>query len=179
MKLFINTILLFAGLSLADTPVPDSLKVDLDEVVAAESVVPADGITVSGQPDEEALAVFAESGYTTVIDLRGRQENRGLDEQAAVEALGMSYVPLPIENGDQVSFESAAELTRLIDEADGPVLLHCGSGNRVGALLALAKHQDGASVEESIRYGEEGGLTRLRTLVEKRLAVASSEESSP
>ncbi|MEM1174652.1 MAG: sulfur transferase domain-containing protein [Pseudomonadota bacterium] len=179
MKKIIFSLLFLAFSSHADTPAPATLKVDLAEVRASASVVPVDGITVAGQPDEAALQVFADSGYTTVIDLRGASENRGLDEQAAVEALGMNYVPLPIDSGDKVNFDSAAELTRLINEADGPVLLHCGSGNRVGALLALAKRQEGASVEESIRYGEEGGLTRLRSLVEKRLDEVPSEESSP
>ncbi len=179
MNKLVLTILLVAGIGQADTPPPASLKVDLEQVVEADAVVPADGITVSGQPDEQALGVFADSGYTTVIDLRGSGENRGFDEKAAVEGLGMSYVPLPIESGEQISFESAAELTRLIEAADGPVLLHCGSGNRVGALLALAKRQEGASVAESISYGEEGGLTRLRGLVEKRLEAGPSEESSP
>ncbi len=179
MKKIAFVLLFFVAACQAETPPPASLKVDLEQVVKAEAVVPVDGVTVAGQPDEKALGVFAGSGYTTVIDLRGVEEDRGFDEKAAVEALGMDYVQLPIEKNEQVSFESAAELTRLIEAADGPVLLHCGSGNRVGALLALAKRQEGASIEESISYGEEGGMTRLRKLVEERLEEAPSEESSP
>lgn len=163
----------------AQAPVPDTLKVQIDDVVAADSVIPVDGISVSGQPNEEALSVFAASGYTTVIDLRGAQENRGFDEEAAVEAAGLDYVQLPIESAAQINYATAAELTRLIEASEGPVLLHCGSGNRVGALLALAKRQEGANVEESISYGKEGGLTRLRGVVEERLQRPPSEESSP
>ena len=50
-----------------------------------------------------------------------------------------------------------------------PVLVHCGSGNRVGALLALQKSQEGADVEAAVAYGKEGGLTRLEEHVRKLL----------
>ncbi|MEM6512343.1 MAG: sulfur transferase domain-containing protein [Pseudomonadota bacterium] len=179
MKKLIILLAFFGSTCLAEPPAPDTLKVQIADVIAADSVTPVDGITVSGQPNEEALAVFAASGYTTVIDLRGARENRGIDEDAAVAAAGMDYVQLPIESAAQINYATAAELTRLIDASEGPVLLHCGSGNRVGALLALAKRQEGASVEDSITYGTRGGLTRLRGVVEERLQAPPSEESSP
>lgn len=151
------------------TPVT-SLAVDLDKVVEYRTVSPVDGITVAGQPDEETLDVFAENGYAAVIDLRGRDENRGFDEAGVVEELGMDYVTLPIEGRDAVNFDNAAKLQDILDQYDAPVLVHCGSGNRVGALLALDKAQSGATAEAAIEYGKSGGLTRLENLVRERLA---------
>jgi uncharacterized protein (TIGR01244 family) len=104
-----------------------------------------------------------------VIDLRGPQEDRGLDEQEAVEALGMDYVSLPVTGADAINFDNARELDRLVDTYDGPVLVHCGSGNRVGALLALRASLEGADTETAIQEGRKGGLTRLEELVRTRL----------
>ncbi len=114
------------------------LKVDLDEVVANGVVHPVDGLTAAGQPNLASFTVFADSGYAAVIDLRTAGEARGLDEPAVVEGLGMDYVSLPIGR-DGISFENARSLDELIQRYEGPVLVHCASSNRVGALLALAR----------------------------------------
>ena len=149
----------------------DTLHVDVEAVVARATVTPVDGVTSSGQPDQEAFEVFRESGYVAVIDIRGAEEDRGMqDEQAVINNLGMDYVLLPIEDEDAINFENAAKLNELIASYDGPVLVHCGSGNRVGALLALRKSLDGASDEEAFAYGKQGGLTRLEDVVKEQLS---------
>ena len=168
----------FAALSLAllacagngaNEPVA-TLKADVAEVVAAGAVQPVNGITSSGQPDEAALEVFAESGYAAVIDIRTAGEDRGMDdEQAVVEGLGMDYVLMPVRGSDGITFENAAALDKLIDSYDGPVLVHCGSANRVGALLALQKVAEGMNEEQALEYGREAGMTRLEGAVRKAL----------
>jgi uncharacterized protein (TIGR01244 family) len=148
-----------------------NIHVDVDEVVATGTVAPVNGITSSGQPDAEALRVFAESGYVAVVDMRGPSEDRGLvNEQAAVEALGMEYVAFPVTNQNQISFDTARKLDEMLQGVDGPVLLHCGSGNRVGAVLALRHSLGGATKEESVALGKDAGLTKLESVVRKRLA---------
>jgi uncharacterized protein (TIGR01244 family) len=172
MKMRLLAIVLAAGLSAAscaaDTDAGPELKADLAAVVSTGVVVPVDGITSAGQPDEAALQVFAKQGYTTVIDLRTADEDRGIDEAKVVERLGMEYVSLPIDH-DDISFDSAQMLDILIEEADGPVLVHCGSANRVGALLALRKSMDGADDKTALEYGRQGGLTRLEDQVKEAL----------
>ncbi|MCH9693842.1 MAG: tyrosine-protein phosphatase [Gammaproteobacteria bacterium] len=142
--------------------------VDLDVIRDSGQVTAVDGVSSSGQPDEAAFEVFAENGYKTVIDLRTPGEGRGLDEPGVVEELGMTYVSLPIGRTD-INYESAQALDELIAGADGPVLLHCGSGNRVGALLALRASLKGASDAESIVIGEDAGLTSLKARVGEAL----------
>lgn len=166
--------LLAAPLAAEETGKSMGLYVDLGDVVSANSATPADGLTSAGQPDEAALRVFADSGYVAVIDMRGANENRGIDEAAVVESLGMQYISLPIDSPDAMSFENAEKLGTLIDSVDGPVLLHCGSGNRVGALLALRKSLQGASDEEALAYGREGGMTGAEPLVRQRLAESAN-----
>jgi uncharacterized protein (TIGR01244 family) len=145
-----------------------TMKVDLDEVIESGTVSPVDGISAAGQPNEAALAVFANEGYTTVIDLRTKVEDRGMDEAAVIAKLGMEYVVLPIGR-DGITFENARTLDELIEAADGPVLLHCGSSNRVGALLALSKSLAGADDDAALQYGQERGLTSLEDRVKEVL----------
>ena len=145
--------------------------VDIASVVAAGEVKPVNGITSAGQPDEAALQVFAEAGFTTVIDMRGPNEDRGLDDQqASVEALGMQYVAFPIKGRDAINFDNARDLDALLRDVDGPVLLHCASGNRVGALLALRHSLQGADDEAAIQLGKDAGLTGLEGVVRDRLS---------
>lgn len=167
--LFGFLLLISFGCGVADDATPP-LKVNLEAVVESRAVTPVNGISAAGQPSEAALQVFARQGYTTVIDLRGTGEDRGFDEQSAVESLNMEYLLFPISGKEAISFENAARLDALITNADGPVLLHCASSNRVGALLALRKSLAGADDEEALAAGREGGLTSLEERVKEVLA---------
>lgn len=167
-----NILLLIAGSLLVlpacaehiETVHASPLIVDLENVVETGVVQPVDGITSAGQPDRAALEVFSHNGYVAVVDLRTEGEARGLDEQTVVEELGMDYVSLPIGR-DGISFDNANALDKLISRYDAPVLVHCRSGNRVGALLALRASLAGADDESAIEAGRAGGLTRLESQV--------------
>ena len=152
-----------------DSSAVTSLKVDIAAVKELGTVSAVDGMTASGQPDAAALEVFAESGYVAVIDLRGLDEERGFDQQAAVDGLGMDYINLPVVGHDGISFDNARKLSEILDRYDAPVLVHCGSSNRVGALVALGASLDGADNEAAIEAGREAGLTRLEGIVRERL----------
>ena len=173
MRFRLSLLLLFAlpGLvSCASGPAAPAY-VDVAEISASGEVPEAPAIASAGQPDEAALRAFADAGYSAVIDLRGPQEDRGLDdEKATVEGLGMDYIALPITGRDALSFESASELDAILQGIDGPVLVHCGSGNRVGALLALRHSSQGAGDEAALELGRNAGLTGLEGLVKERLA---------
>ena len=145
------------------------IKVDIATVSADGSVPVVAPILSAGQPDAAALQVFAKSGYVAVIDLRGVSEDRGIDEQAEVEALDMKYVTLPIVGDAAINFENAEKLDRIIAGFDAPVLVHCGSGNRVGALLALRHRLAGADDEAALELGKSAGLTSLEPVVRRRL----------
>ena len=153
---------------------PDSQPgtyVEITSVIESGHVQPVDGITAAGQPDVAALKVFADSRYVAIVDMRGPDEDRGMDdEKGVVEGLGLEYIAFPITSEDELTFDRARELDELIQTYDGPVLVHCASSNRVGAMLALRHSLNGARDEEALQYGREGGLTRLEPVVVKRLA---------
>jgi uncharacterized protein (TIGR01244 family) len=131
---------------------------------------PLDGVTTSGQPDEASLGSLAEAGYVAIIDLRAADEDRGFDEKNAVESLGMNYISLPISGPDAITYENASLLDETLSKIDGPVLLHCASSNRVGALLSLRAKMHGASADEALQFGTAAGLSSLRPTVEVRLS---------
>jgi uncharacterized protein (TIGR01244 family) len=133
---------------------------------------PLPGITTAGQPSVAGLEAAAKAGYKAVIDLRAPSEERGFDERGAVERLGMSYVNLPIDGAAGVTYDNAAELDRLLAELPKPLLLHCSSANRAGALLALRAGRNGTDPAAALELGMAAGLAGLKPVVEKLLAEA-------
>ncbi len=132
---------------------------------------PLEGITTAAQPSAEQLAAAAQSGFKVIIDLRGVSEDRGMpNEKATVETLGMSYVALPVEGAGGVTYANATALDKLLADIEGPVLIHCASGNRAGALLALRNKLAGADNETALALGIASGLTSLKPTVEQKLA---------
>jgi uncharacterized protein (TIGR01244 family) len=130
-----------------------------------------EGITAAGQPSAAALEAAAKAGYKSIIDLRAANEDRGFDEKSTVERLGMSYVSLPVDGAGGVSYANAAQLDRLLAELPKPILLHCSSGNRVGALLALRAKAGGMDNGAALELGLATGLGGLKSTVEQKLAI--------
>ena len=117
----------------------------------------------AGQPDGAGMSALAEAGVKHVIDLRTPSEDRGFDESAAVESLGMHYHALPVSGLSGLNEQNAKALHKLLEQVgDESVVVHCGSGNRVGALMAMRQAIVlGASVDEAIKTGEDWGMTRI------------------
>lgn len=135
---------------------------------------PLPDLLTGGQPTAEQLEELAGLGYRTVIDLRTEGESGALaDEPARVEALGMRYVRLPVAGAAGLSDDNARALDELLAGAGAyPVVLHCGSGNRVGALLALrAALTEGADPDAALQLGLDAGLTRLEPTVRELLGL--------
>jgi len=129
-----------------------------------------EGVTGHGQPNLQTLDEIRAAGYGVVIDLRLPDEDRGLDdERGAVEDRGMSYFSLPVDGGAGVTYENASKLNEILAQSDKPVFVHCGSGNRAGALLALRAKLNGADNETAVEAGKQTGLTRLEDVVRQRL----------
>ena len=159
--------LLFLGCaSVADENV---VAVSVEEIQSNPAVLAEHRYISTGQPDEALLSAAKAAGYVAVIDLRTAAEERGMDEVAAVESLGMSYHLIEVAGARGVTYENAKALDDVMAGIDGPVLLHCRTGNRVGALLALRAGMDGASVEEALALGRAAGLGSLEAAVLERL----------
>jgi len=124
----------------------------------------------AAQPLPEQWDDVAAAGVTTVINLRPDAELAGRDERSEVAQAGMRYVQLPVAGAEGITEANADALMQALQQADGPVLVHCASGNRVGALLAIGAARAGMPVEEAIAYGRSAGLgSGAEAVVRKRL----------
>ncbi|MEM7584089.1 MAG: sulfur transferase domain-containing protein [Acidobacteriota bacterium] len=128
-------------------------------------------VLLGGQPTQEQLKQAAAAGYKTIVNLRPSTELAEWDEREVVEALGLRYVSIPIASATDLDEEAAKRLSEELDREGGrPMMVHCGSGNRVGGLLALeAFHVDGVDAEAALKVGLDNGLTSLAPAIEEYL----------
>jgi len=139
---------------------------------------PLSRVHSAGQPAAEDWVQVARHGVTTVIDLRPDAERPGRDESAEVRAAGLAYRQLPVAGPQDLTADAARMLWQAIDAAPGKVLVHCASGNRAGALLAIAAAQEGGMApEQALEVGREAGMTSLEPRVREVLGLpALSDE---
>ena len=146
----------------------DSAAIEQGEILNLRN--PEANVFASGQPTQEQLQLLANSGVKHIINLRPSSE-QDWDEGAYVKSLGMEYHNIPVAGADGVSSENAQQLNELLLSLDGqPLLVHCASSNRVGALRALtAGETNGAALESAIATGKSWGLSSLEPLVRTKL----------
>ena len=120
---------------------------------------PEPGVLFGGQPTEEQLQSMAADGLSFVLDLRAEGENRGFDEPAALRSLDVPYLNVPVDADRLALPETFERFIEAMDKVDGPVLVHCASGNRVGALYyAYLVAGKGVDREEARSRARENGL---------------------
>lgn len=151
----------------ASQPSPAAAPSQIVEVANARQ--PIAGVTTGGRPSDAQLQQAKAFGYHTVISLLPDTDAPG--EAEAVRALGMKFVSIPIPDADALTEDNARRLAAALDVPDAkPVLLHCASGNRAGALLALkAFYVDSATVDAALDLGIRAGMTSLHPQVEAKM----------
>ena len=136
----------------------------------------AGNLVIASQPSQEVLEYLAAQGYETVVSTRAPDE-LDWDERAAVEALGMRFVNIPMPGPvEAITDEQVAAFAEVMESGEGRMFLHCGSGNRVAGLWGawLAEYR-GIDSAEALRLAELGGMTRVRPVVEQRLGALAVE----
>jgi len=118
-------------------------------------------IATAGQPTDAALADVKKAGYKAVLNLRTEQEG-SLEEKPKVEALGMEYFNIPIGR-DGFSPEIVAKFHEILeDNSNRPILIHCASSNRVGALWFIHEVlEKGRDENEALAEAKKAGLKSL------------------
>jgi len=127
-------------------------------------IVIEDSILSGGQPDEAQLRAAADAGYRTIVNTRGTAELEDFAfEEELVRSLGMEYVMIPIGSGEPVDEDKARTLAEILAQPDArPAMVHCRSGNRVGALFAAkAFVVDGLDADAALKLGAEYGMRRV------------------
>jgi len=125
-------------------------------------------VLIGGQPDEPAFDRFQKMGVTVVVNLRSTAEMNDrekvpYDEAAVVNGLGMDYVHIPLGGDDHPYTPQAVDrLADVLEDHDGPVLIHCTVAWRASYLWAayLVKEQ-GFSLDEAMARGEAMAISDL------------------
>ncbi|HCN18307.1 MULTISPECIES: beta-lactamase hydrolase domain-containing protein [Psychrobacter] len=127
---------------------------------------------VCGALDDEKVASLAQAGVELVINLQPDDE-LSFDEAAAVERAGMHYEHLPINGAADLKQLKILAFDNILRQYHGKkIAMHCGSGNRVGAAIALrAGWLRGRKMDTAMERGRSHGLTKLEQEVHNRLLV--------
>lgn len=133
---------------------------------------PDERTIVCGALDADKISALHEAGVETVINLQPDDE-LGFDEAAAVQHAGMAYEHLPISDADDLKQLNILAFDNLLRQHHGKkIALHCKTGNRVGAAVALrAGWLRGRKMDTAMARGRSHGLTGLEQEVHNRLLV--------
>ncbi|MFP7722247.1 TSUP family transporter [Lysobacter sp. A3-1-A15] len=169
-----------APAALAATPSPDR-SAEITNMHSIDQLVPqarhpGPTLVAGGQPAPQAWDALRAQGITTVVNLRPEAEMDGRDERGEVDAAGLDYHQIPVDGASGVTTANADALWSVLEDAEGAVLVHCASGNRVGALLALgAARNGGRTPEDALAWGQSAGLTGLGPKVRQMLGLPQAQ----
>ena len=106
------------------------------------------------QPRKPGFAELKKLGVTTIVNLRGEDQNKIAWERQEVQELGMRFVHIPVSGWAPPSQEQVAEFLALFREHPGEkIFVHCRFGDdRTGVLVATYRMaMDRWSAEQAIQ----------------------------
>ena len=112
--------------------------------------------STSGAISSGGVQKLKEEGFKTIIDLRTKNEGVA-QERKEVESSGMSYINIPV-TGEGINDQQLASFTEVMENIEKPVLIHCGSGNRVGAMWTTYQLSKGVALNEAVSQGRKMGM---------------------
>lgn len=113
-------------------------------------------LATSGTISTGGVKELAEKGFATIIDLRTENEGTA-EEKKNVESAGMSYINIPV-TGAGINHKQLAAFTKAIENKPAPILVHCASGNRVGALWTTYRLSKGINSKIAFEEGRTAGM---------------------
>jgi len=133
----------------------------------------SDDILCTGQPVENDLKTFKNEGYRSIVNLRPESEPGQIPHAHVVaQELGLEYHAFPVAGPGELNATQAQNFDALLQNVARPPVIHCGSSNRVGALMALrAAYVENKDKSAALEEGRKAGLTALEPLVQQILGV--------
>lgn len=122
---------------------------------------PDEQTIVCGALDESKVSALAQAGVELVINLQADDELE-FDEAQAVQQAGMAYEHLPIASAADLKQLNILAFDNILRQHHGKkTTIHCGSGSRVGAAVALrAGWLRGRKMDTAMARGHSHGLTQ-------------------
>lgn len=118
-----------------------------------------ENFATAGQPTDAAFAKLASNGFKSVLNLRTDAEGVDLaHEREMIEKAGLRYINIPVGRGPFKEEQVKEFILTVKDKKNQPMMIHCGSANRVGAfwMVYLVLDQSLAedkALEEAVRIG--------------------------
>jgi uncharacterized protein (TIGR01244 family) len=120
-----------------------------------------------GQPRMEHFADLKKRGVKAVLNLRTPGEHRADEEKAAVEAVGLRYINVPVNYREPADADVDAFLKITDDPANRPMFIHCTAAIRVGAFWLIRRVvRDGMSWDAALEESRKVGLVNAPHLEE-------------
>ena len=114
-------------------------------------------IATAGVLKDGAVGSLRPLGFAAVLDLRGPKEGTA-SEKAEVESAGLRYFNIPVTE-QAPSDEQVTAFARIVeDPANQPIIIHCHTASRVGAMWVLYQVRKGAPVTIALEEGRTIGL---------------------
>jgi uncharacterized protein (TIGR01244 family) len=156
LLLFISTTFAQEPKSEKLTKIEQALKDDAPRILCLN-----EDFATSGQPKEEAYAKLSANGFRSVLNLRTHTEGVDLKrQQELVEKSALKYFNVPVV-GSAPKIESVeAFITVVKDKSNHPMLIHCASANRVGALWMIYRVvEQGWAQDKALQEATQIGLS--------------------
>lgn len=118
-------------------------------------------IGTGGIVDPKGFAELKRLGFKTIINLNTVKEGAET-EGKGIMAAGLGYVSIPVATEAPDDKEVVAFSKYVNDPKFYPILVHCESSNRVGAMWALYRAKNGVPPEIAVQEGRTVGLKPSR-----------------
>lgn len=134
--------------------IQQTLKDDVPHILCLD-----ERVATGGQPTDAAFGKLAANGYRAVLSLRTASE--GIDqkhEQEMIEKAGLRYINIPVVSSAPKPEQVDEFIGAVTNKANYPMLIHCGSANRVGAFWLIYRvisqgWPEDKALEEAIKIG--------------------------
>lgn len=137
-------------------------------------------IATAGVLSQKGIDQLAENGFKTIIDLRTEQEGIKDEKEYIKQKKSIQYINIPV-TGAGISEEQLAQFTKVIEEARKPVIIHCASGNRAGAMWTSYRLSKGIPSDIAFEEGFTAGMSQKmsETIKDIKEIVEDVKEAKP
>lgn len=123
----------------------------------------------AGLLQKNALEEVKSLGFGLVIDLRGADESGVREEQAIANNIGLPYLNISV-SARSPSWDQVKHFRAIIEQSKHyPVLIHCVTSNRAGAMWSMYRADAGIPPLVAIEEGRAAGLESREPAVRKML----------
>lgn len=135
-------------------------------------------IYLAGQPEKSDFDLVRQAGVKTILNLRTTNEQRW-DEAAWLKMLELDYINVPFRAPDSLTPDVFDQCRKIMnDKTKHPLVVHCASANRVGAIwLTYRVLDDGLSFEDALIEARQVGLKTPGYIDRAKAYIATQSKS--